>query len=84
MVSYEFLEFRINSLLNFLERYKRIPKILIKGQLISKCPFCVIVWTKIQRKKLTISALEFEKWLNHRIKALYNVFNTLNSPYNDM
>ena len=38
---------------------------------------------KYQRKNLTISALEFEKWTNHKIKALYNVFNTLNSPYNN-
>ena len=29
-----------------------------KGQLISKCPFGVIVWTKISTKKITISALE--------------------------
>ena len=32
---------------------------------------------KYQRKNLTISALEFEK-------ALYNLFNTLNSLYNHM
>ena len=33
-----------------------------KGQLISKCPFGVIVWTKIPMKNLTNSALEFKKW----------------------
>ena len=37
---------------------------------------------KYQQINLTISPLEFEKWSNHKIKALYNVFNTLNSPYN--
>ena len=36
---------------------------------------------KYQRKNLTISALEFWKWSNHKIKALYNVCTTLNSPY---
>ena len=36
---------------------------------------------KYQQKNLTISALEFEKWSNHKIKALYNVCTTLNSPY---
>ena len=33
-----------------------------RGQLISKCPFAVIVWTKIPTKNLTNFALEFEKW----------------------
>ena len=33
-----------------------------KGQLISKCPFGVIVSTKIPRKNLTNSALESKKW----------------------
>ena len=55
-----------------------------KGQLTSKCPFGVIVWTKIPTKNLTNSALEFEEWSNHEMKALYNVFNTLNSSYNLM
>ena len=35
-----------------------------------------------QRKKLTTSALEFEKWSNHKVKALFIVLNTLKSPYN--
>ena len=35
---------------------------------------------KYQRKIWQISALEFEKGSNHKIKALYNIFNTLNSP----
>ena len=39
---------------------------------------------KYQLKNLTFSALEFEKWSNHKIKALYNVFNTLKSPYHHM
>ena len=50
-----------------------------KGQLISKRPFGVIVWTKIPTKNLTNSALESEKWSNYKIKLLHN---TLNSPYN--
>jgi hypothetical protein len=53
-----------------------------KGQLISKCPFGVIVWTKIPTKNMINSALEFEKWSNHKIKALFIFFNTLKSPYN--
>ena len=52
---------------------KIIQSSTTKGQLISKCPFGVIAWTKVPTKNLTISALEFE---NHKIKALYNVFNT--------
>ena len=31
----------------------------IRGQLISKCPFAFIVWTKIPPKNLTNSALEW-------------------------
>jgi len=30
-----------------------------KGQLISKCPFGIIVWTKYQRNYFWISALKF-------------------------
>jgi hypothetical protein len=40
-----------------------------KGQLISKRPFGVIVWTKIQTKNLTNSALESEKWSNYIDKS---------------
>ena len=58
-------------------------QIWAKGQLILKCPFGVILWTKIPTKNLKNSALEFEKWSNHKTKALYNVSNTLNSPYNN-
>ena len=36
---------------------------------------------KYQQQIWQIFALEFEKWWNHKIKALYNVFNTLKSPY---
>ena len=32
---------------------------LYKGQLISKCPFGIIVWTKYQRNYFWISALKF-------------------------
>ena len=31
-----------------------------------------------------LEGLLSEKWSNHKINALYNVFNTLNSPYNYM
>ena len=48
-----------------------------KGQLISECP-------KIPQKILQISALESKKWPNHKIKALYNVFNTLNNKFDHM
>ena len=34
-------------------------KIVAKGQVISKCPFAFVVWTKIPPKKLTNSALEW-------------------------
>ena len=50
-----------------------------KGQLISRCPYGVIVWTKIPTKKFTKKS---EKWSNHKIKALIIVFNTLKTPYN--
>ena len=46
------------------------PRDFLKGQLISKCPF----GPKYQQKNLTNSALEFEKWSNHKKKALYNAF----------
>ena len=42
-----------------------------KGQLISKCPFGFIFGPKYQRKKLTISALEFEKWWNQQNKGTF-------------
>ena len=29
-------------------------------------------------------ALESEKWSNHKIKALYNIFNTLNNKFDHM
>ena len=56
-----------------------------KGQLFSKCPFGVFVWSKIPTK-------EFYKFLPKnlkrgqiiiiiKIKALHNVFDTLESPY---
>ena len=57
---------------------------LLKGQLISKCVSSVIVWTKISTKQLTNSALEFEMGSNHKIKALYNVFNSLDSLHYHM
>ena len=42
-----------------------------KGQLISKCLFGVIVWTKKPTKNLTISALEFKKWWNQQNKGTF-------------
>ena len=42
-------------------------------------------WSKNMNAKIwQISGQESKKWSNHKIKALYNVFNTLNSPYNHM
>ena len=41
---------------------------LAKGQLISKCPFSVIVWTKIPTNYLKISTLVSKKWLNQKRK----------------
>ena len=46
-----------------VEKYNWVPT---KGQLISKCPF----GPKHQRKNLTNSALESEKWSSHKIKVL--------------
>ena len=37
---------------------------------------------KNTNKKLTISALDFEKWSKHKTKSLYNVFSTLKSTHN--
>ena len=52
-----------------------------KGQIISECPFEILDFPKIPPKIWQISALESEKWSNHKIKALYNVFNTLNNKF---
>ena len=52
-----------------------------KGQIISECPFEILDFPKIPRKIWQISALESEKWSNHKIKALYNIFNTLNNKF---
>ena len=49
-----------------------------KGQLISECLFDVLNFPKNKQK---ISVQESQKLSNHKIKALYNVFNTLNSPF---
>ena len=38
-------------------------------------------FSKIPQKIWQISALESEKWSNHKIKALYNVFNTLDNKF---
>ena len=48
--------------------FSEIPNLTCKGQLFSKCPFVVIVWTKIPTKK----------WWNHKIKALFIVFSRSN------
>ena len=53
-----------------------------KGQLISECLFGILNFPKNQRKIWQISAQESKKWSNHKIKAPYSVFKTLNSPYN--
>ena len=42
------------------------------------------IFQKTNAKIWRISALESKKGSNHKIKALYNVFNTLNSKYNHM
>ena len=42
--------------------YTQVVYICSKGQLISKCPFGVIVLTKIPTKKFTNSDLESKKW----------------------
>ena len=52
-----------------------IKKYLLKGQIISECLFDFLNFPKKHRKI-------WQKCSNHKITALYNVFNTLNSPYN--
>ena len=48
----------------------------VKGQLISECLFDVLNFPKKQRKIWQISALEFKKWSNNKIKANYIDFDT--------
>ena len=55
-----------------------------KGQIISECPLEILDFPKIPPKIWQISALESEKWSNHKIKALYNVFNTLSNKFDHM
>ena len=79
-----YVPYSVSLVMEFLRWFFLRPQnfsflIPVKGQLISKCPFGVIVWTKIPTKSLTNLCLRI--W-NHKIKALYNVFNTLKSPYN--
>ena len=53
-----------------------------KGQLISEWIFDALNFPKNNNKIFwQISALESKKWSNHKIKALPNVFNTLNSKF---
>ena len=52
-----------------------------KDQLISECLFGVLNFPKNQQKIQQISAPVSKKWSNHKIKAPYSVFDTLNSPY---
>ena len=52
-----------------------------KGQFISKCPFGVIVWTKIPTNCFENFCPRTEKWSNHKMKVLNNVFDTLNNPF---
>ena len=56
----------LNSLLllALIEFSGVISPLLIKGQLISKCPFGVIVWTNLPPKNLTNSALE---WVGQKL-----------------
>ena len=76
-----------NVSFSFFNSFKKINKKLLFSHF--SCKFLVIIlkvsWfqnvllessfrPKYQRKNLTISALEFEKWSIHKIKALYNVF----------
>ena len=52
-----------------------------KGQLISECPLMSQIFQKTNEKFDKFLSKESKKWSNHNIKALYIVFNTLNSPY---
>ena len=45
---------------------------------------CLKFSKKTTQKFWQIYAQDSKKWSNHKIKALYNLFNTLNSPYNHM
>ena len=47
------------GLLAAVLRFTMKPKHVFKGQLISKCPFEKIVWTKIPPKNLIDSALKY-------------------------
>jgi hypothetical protein len=61
-------------------RGKSLIKIIIriiKGQLISECLFDILNFPKNQQKIWQISALEYKKWSNHKIKAHYNDFDTI-------
>ena len=41
-------------------------------------------FSKKKRKIWQISALEYKKWSNHQIKALYNTFNLLNHKFDHL
>ena len=74
---------------NYLDQVwtsRKVEGILLapKGQLISECPFEILDFPKIPPKNWQISALESKKWSNHKIKALYNVFDTLNNKFDHM
>jgi len=47
-----------------------------KGQLISECLFDILNFPRNQRGIWQISALGYQKWSNHKIKAHYNDFDT--------
>ena len=55
-----------------------------KGQLMSECLFDFLNFPKNQQKIWQISALEHKKWSNHKVKAHYDDFNTINNTYNHM
>ena len=54
------------------------------GQLISEWNFDVLNVPETNKKVCQIIAQESKKWSNHKIKALHNVSNALNNPYNHM
>ena len=63
-------------LLTYCDHFLDISHTYTKGQLISECLFDVLNFPKNQRKIWQISALEYKKWSNHKIKAHYNDFDT--------
>ena len=74
----ESVEFILPQIDNFSEKWTQSKLCYVvgeetasKGQLISKCPFGVILWTKIPTKNLTNSAKEPKKWWNQKNKGTF-------------